>query len=199
MTPWGTVSYCTDSVLPGYDTLGSQSRRSIIPRESWNQIFHHISPGVAYPGESNSPDSHTPASLPGVWYPGESVSPGYATRGVNSHFLKLLHSPLKGQCHKNKCGSFFYYKGLYFVFKQKLSGMKSLLTPWGMIPWGVSFFATKIWITNRKLNQIKKYFNPLVIGLSWFELWKNLEVKNLVGLSLNPNQICIKSFCKHYV
>ena len=54
-------------------------------------------------------------NLPAVSYCAESVSLQYYTVGshsrpreVNSHFLKLLHRPLKRQCHKNKCGFLFY-------------------------------------------------------------------------------------------
>ena len=41
-----------------------------------------------------------------------------------------------------------------------------------MIPCGVSFLGTKIRITQWKLNQNRKNFNPLVSGPSWFELGK---------------------------
>ena len=50
---------------------------------------------------------------------------------------------------------------------------------------GSQFFETKIRITQQKLNQNRKYFNPLVSGPGRFEiLKKKLEVENLVGLSL---------------
>ena len=41
----------------------------------------------------------------------------------------------------------------------------------------------KIQITQGKRSQNRKYFNPLVSGPGWFEVWKILEVENLVGLS----------------
>ena len=44
-------------------------------------------------------------NLPGVLYCAESLM----TLGVNFYFFKLLHRPLKGQCHKNKYGFKFYY------------------------------------------------------------------------------------------
>ena len=91
------VSYCAESVLPGYDTPGSHGTK-----------FFIISPRGRTPPQ---------VKLTGVAYPGKSVFQGYDTpgshssrpSGVNSHFLKLLQRPLKGQCHKNKCGSLFYY------------------------------------------------------------------------------------------
>ena len=43
---------------------------------------------------------------------------------------------------------------------------------------------TKIRLTERNLNQNRKYCNPLVRGPGRFEGWKKLEVENLVGLSL---------------
>ena len=71
-----------------------------------NQIFHKkISPGIILRW----------VNLCWVSYSAESISPGYAirgshswTQGVNSQFLKCLHRPLKGQCHKNKCGTILY-------------------------------------------------------------------------------------------
>ena len=62
-------------------------------------------------------------NLPGVSYCAESISPGYHNAqslitpgGVNSHFFKLLHKPLKEQCHKNKYGFIFYYKRAMYIF-----------------------------------------------------------------------------------
>ena len=46
-------------------------------------------------------------------------------------------------------------KGYIFHFCTYVLGKKNVLTPRGMIPHGVSFFATKIRITQRKLNQIE--------------------------------------------
>ena len=124
----------------------------------------HDSPGYHTPGSHGtkffiiSPQGRTPpqVKLTGVAYPGKSVFQGYDTpgshssrpSGVNSHFLKLLQRPLKGQCHKNKCGSLFYtIKGLHFVLKQKLSGMKSFFDSPGYDIPGSQFFATQIQIT----------------------------------------------------
>ena len=46
------------------------------------------------------------------------------------------------------------------------------------------FFYTKFWITRWNLNQNWKYLIPLISGPGWFEWWKKLAVKNLIGLSL---------------
>ena len=51
--------------------------------------------------------------------------------------------------------SYSTIKGLHFLIFEKVLELKFL--PWGMIPWGVSFFEP------RKLN---KYFNLLVSGPS---------------------------------
>ena len=70
---------------------------------------------VSYCAESISPQYHTAGSQ----YPRSII-----LRGVYNepgHFLKLLHRPLTGQCHKNKCGFLFYQKQLYFAFLQKNS------------------------------------------------------------------------------
>ena len=52
----------------------------------------------------------------------------------------------------------------------------------------------KIRITRRKLNQNRKYFNPLVSGPGWFKWWKQIDVKNLGGLSLFK---VILHFCQY--
>ena len=107
------------------------------------------------------------------------------TRGVSLKFLNCLHRPLKGQCHKNKCGIIFYYSlGYIFHFCTIVLGWNFILTPRGIIPWGVSFLEPKVRITPRNLNQNKKYFNPLVSAPDRFKWWKKLEVENLVRLSL---------------
>ena len=61
-------------------------------------------------------------NLPGISYCRESV----LTLGVNRHILKLLHRPLKGQYHKNKCGFIFYRKGLHLAFLQKSTRIKNV-------------------------------------------------------------------------
>ena len=53
-----------------------------------------------------------------------------------------------------------------------------------VVPRRVSFFDTKVWKTQQNLDQNRKYLKPLISGPGWFEWWKKLEVKNLVGLSL---------------
>ena len=165
------------------------------PGESWKIIVHKISLGLHTPA-SQFPRGCIPrqVSLPGVSYCSESISPGYMTLvshswpiGVNSHFLKLLHRPLKGQFHENKCGCLFnYFKGLHFVFIQKRS---FFLLP-GVWYHADSVFATKIWITQHKLNQNKKYYNPLFSGPSWFELWKNRRSKISLDGPFKPVRTC---------
>ena len=49
---------------------------------------------------------------------------------------------------------------------------------------GSKIFGLKIRKTQQILNQNRKYFNPLVSGTGRLEIWKKLEVENLVGLSL---------------
>ena len=129
-----------------------------------------------------------------------SSSPQYDTarshsimRGVNCHFLKLLH---RGPYHKNEYIFLIYWKrASYFIFAAKSHRISFLqlslrlnffLTPRSIIHVlrGVSIFYTKFWISRRKQNRIRKYFNPLVSGPGWFKWWKNLGVENLVGLSL---------------
>ena len=46
-----------------------------------------------------------------------------------------------------------------------------------MILRGVSFFDTKIRISQRKRHQKQKHFNPLFCGPGWFERWKNWRSK----------------------
>ena len=45
-----------------------------------------------------------------------------------------------------------------------------------MIPWGVSFFDPKNRITQRIIDQNRKYFNPLLIGPDRHE--EKMEVEN---------------------
>ena len=97
----------------GYHTARSQSHRVSYPGESWNQMFHQISPGSHTPA-SQAHRGHIPrrVSLPGVWDPGESLmTPASHSwpRGVNSHFLTHLPRPLKVHWHQNKCRLLFYY------------------------------------------------------------------------------------------
>ena len=105
---------------------------------------------------------------------------------VNSYSFKLSLRPLKRKCHKNKCGFLFYStvltKGYIFYFFT--IGLNFFKTSHSIILRGVSIFYTKFRISQRKRNQIRKYFNPLVSGPGWLEWWKKLVVKNLVGLSL---------------
>ena len=105
--------------------------------------------------------------------------------GVNGHFLKLLHRPLKGQCHRNKYKFRLCSKKATFSFLRQCSRITFFFTPSSMILREVSFFHTsKLRISQRKRNQIRKYFNPLVSNRRWVEWWKQLEVENVVGLSL---------------
>ena len=83
--------------------------------------------------------------LNAVWYYAESVSRQYGTALSQSswsiilhrvthdpsHFLKLLHRPLKGQYHKNKSGFLFFY--YIFNFSKELWEKRKCLTPCSMI------------------------------------------------------------------
>ena len=44
--------------------------------------------------------------------------------------------------------------------------------------------SAKTWMTQQKLDQSQKYFNPLVSGPGWFELWKKLGSKILLDCPL---------------
>ena len=125
-------------------------------------------------------------NLPGVSYPGESVSLWYDTPGSQSPrrmrprgvtkgpgsqqpFLNTFAQAFNGTVAKKiNVDSYFTIKGLHFLSLQKTYRMNFCFYSWGMIPWGVSFFNTKIRISGQKLNQIQKYFNPLVSGPGWF-------------------------------
>ena len=110
------VWYCAESISSQYHTRGNHhscdlyiSCLKISPSFFWiNFVQYHTA-------LSQSPRSMLLrwVDLPAVSYCGES-----------SHFLRLLHMPLKGQWHKNKCGFFFSEKGLNFVFLQKSSRIK---------------------------------------------------------------------------
>ena len=147
---WVKIISILVKILLSYSNL-YESPRVIIPQ----QVYL---PRVEYPKESVSPR---------VSYCAEAISLGYATpashswpRGVNSHFLKLLHRPLKGQCHKNKCVffilQFYSIKGLHFVFMPKLFWMNFLFDSPGMIPQGVSCFC-QAWVEFWKQTGGKKY------------------------------------------
>ena len=57
------------------------------------------------------------------------------TQEVNSHFLIILHMPLEGQCHKNKCWFLFYkWRATFWIFAN-------------------NFFDTKAWKTKQNLGQ----------------------------------------------
>ena len=51
------------------------------------------------------------------------------------------------------------------------------MTPWGMIPQGVSFFDTKVRITRRNLNQNRKYLNTLSVAQAGLNDEKNWQSK----------------------
>ena len=83
-----------------------------------------------------------------------------------------LHRHLKGQCHKNKIWIFILLKRATFWIFAKKGERLHLLTPRSIILRGVSFFYTKIRITQQKFHWNRKYLNPLVSGPGWFEWWK---------------------------
>ena len=71
-------------------------------------------------------------------------------------------------------------KGYSFSFCKNVLGWNLFLThrSASMILRWVSVFDTKLWISQRKRNQIRKYFNPLISGPDQFEWWKKLGVEN---------------------
>ena len=125
-------------ISPGCDTAQSQSPQGVIPRRViWqgSSFFHN----------SRMPESLRKGlkyfrfwlrfcrviqifrqNLPRVLYCEESISQGDHMAqshswplGVKSHFLKRLHKPLNGQCHKNKYGFIFYYlRASFFIFEK---------------------------------------------------------------------------------
>ena len=120
-----------------------------------------------------------------------------------SFFLTHLH-------HKKVSCKRSYLMGQFHETWFLFFSLRILLTRRGMIPWGdwitgvwypgetdspgydtpgSQIFLLKIWITQRILNQNRKYFYPLVSGTGRFELCKKLEVENLVGLSLRTIEI----------
>ena len=62
---------------------------------------------------------------------------------------------------------FLLIKGYFFSFLHQCSRITFFYSP-GYDILGSQFLATKIRITQRKPNQNRKYFNPLVSGPGWF-------------------------------
>ena len=80
------------------------------------QIFTRLRV-VSYCAESSSAQYHTPRSQALRSIKLRGVTP--ILHGINSHIFKLLHRPVKGQCHKNKYMFRFCNKGLQFsIFHQ---------------------------------------------------------------------------------
>ena len=66
-------------------------------------------------------------------------------------------------------------------------------SPLFLLPWSDTLrsqiFELKVLITQRILNQNRKFYNLLVTGSGRFELRKRLQVDNLVGLSLSKKHL----------
>ena len=97
----------------------------------------------------------------GDWPTGVIDLPGYHTPGSHTPGSHVL-------------AAFYWLAGVWYPGEIDLRGYD--------IP-GSQFFGLKIRITLRILNQIQKYFNPLVSSQGWFKWGKKLEVENLVGLT----------------
>ena len=72
-------------------------------------------------------------------------------------------------------------KGYNFYFCTNVPGLNIFLTLRSMLLRGVSFFDTKVRISQRNRNRIRKYFSLFIRGPDGFEWWKKLGVENLVG------------------
>ena len=150
------VSYPGKSSSPGYQTARSQSLPGIIPRGVIETNFSSNLRGVAKPGESSSP-----GRIP------RRVSLPVESTAISLHFFTGLY---RDSGTKINDDSYFTIKGLHFVFLQKCSRIKPNFDSLGYDTPGCQFFATKIRISLRKLNQNRKYFNLLVSGPDRFEL-----------------------------
>ena len=118
------------------------------------EFFVKISPGYLT-AQSQSPRR-------GVSYCAESLM----TPGSQEPILTTFVQAFKGTV--TIMDSYSIFKGLLFFYFWKKFQDKIFLTPRGMIlvPRGVSFFEPKnrIPVSQRILNQTRKYFNPLVSG-----------------------------------
>ena len=116
-----------------------------------------------------------------VWYCTESLY----TATSQQPFLNTFAQAFKGTvAQKYKWILILLLKGYNFYLCTNVLGLHFFLTLCSMILCGVSIFYTKFWISLRKQNQIRIFFDPLLSGPGWFEWGKKLGVENLVGLSL---------------
>ena len=179
------VSYLTPrSVIPDSAQCHTISSKKIPPKPDYVQYDT-----ARYCAESSSAQYDSAQSGNNIW--GESsaqydtawsltllsiklhIVTLYILRGVNGHFLKLVHRPLKGQCHKNN-NSDYAKKGLHFSLLHQCSRITFSFTPSGMILRGVSFFSTlKSEYPGKNKTKFKIKFKPLVSNRGWFEWWKN--------------------------
>ena len=83
------ISYCTESSSAQYDIAQSFTLCSIILHRVKQPNLRGKLHAVSYCEESSSAQY-------------DSTQSHSVLHGVISHFLKLLHRPPKGQCHKNK-------------------------------------------------------------------------------------------------
>ena len=75
--------------------------------------------------------------------------------------------PLKGQCHEINVDSYSTKKGLHFAFLLNVLGQIFLTHR--------NVFYTKVRITQRNLDNNRKYFNQLASGPGMFELCRERE------------------------
>ena len=117
----------------------------------------------------------------------ESISLQYHIAGSHSWpqpFLKTFTQTFKGTVSPKKmCFLILLKSATFCIFtKQFLDQILFLLpTVWYF---GESVFSTLNSITQWDLLKIRNFFSPVVSGPNRFQLWKKLEVDNIVGLSL---------------
>ena len=159
------VFYCAESISSGYHTAQSQS--------PWDIILRRVNlSGVSYCTDAQSQSLRGiilhRVNLPGVWDPGSQQL-----------FLKTFAQAFKGiLSHKWMLIFITLIKSYILHLCQKILG------------WNI-FAQLKFKITQWKLNQNQKYFNPLVSGQGWFEWWKKWR-KNLVGDVMRFSSLFIK-------
>ena len=70
-----------------------------------------------------------------------------------------------------------FIKGLHFLFLHQCSRITFFFTPRGMMPRGVSVLAMKIWITQQKLNQNRKFLTHWSVAQAGSNYEKNWSSK----------------------
>ena len=79
--------------------------------------------------------------------------------------------------------------GYIFHYFTVVLGLNFFGTLHSIILRGVSILYTKFWISQRKPNQKRNYFNPLVSGPGRFEWWKNWGSKILLDCPFNKGNL----------